>query len=129
MTNLTNVELTQLILIGIGVLLLVLAPVVYLIYAMPSFRTFNLKRGKQTQEVVLPRKESTKPAGTYRPTPVYLQPMPRIVGGGMSSRAADLKETAKMHFGQVLRSSQRLLKAVRQELTAEPPPAPDRNLG
>jgi CheY-like chemotaxis protein len=124
--NLSSVESIQLLLVTLGLVLLAVAPAIYL------YNAFNKTRPLVTKPVVQPVASSPSPVIAYRPVPavqpVY-KPYLKVQETEKGVRPGELKKTAKMHFGRLLRSSQKLMTAIpREELVTEPP-SPDAPLG
>ena len=120
----SNIELVQLVLLGVGVLCIAIALITYLITNKAGYKTFDLgvnaKRASSLSRHILEAVTPSRPIS---------QPYLRVQETIKVVRAGDLKKTAKMHLGQALRSSQRLLSAVRREIIPDAPPSQESNLG
>ncbi len=119
MNKLNCIEWTQLLLIGIGCLFLI-APAIYRINAVMRSRSLFKRISTPAFEPVA--KENSELTLSYQPVPAELpyKPFIRIEEAEKGSRPADLKKTAKMHIGRILRSSQQLLNSISPDRTPEP---------
>ena len=124
MNSLTNIEFAQLVLLGVGVLSLTAALITHLIVTKPAKSSFD--PNKDTSGTVSTSRFALEPVS---PTYSVQQPYLRVKDAIQAVRPGDLKKTAKMHLGKALRSSQRLLSAVRREIIPETPPSQKNNLG